>query len=80
MKPVLLMRHLEIIKIDHSRGSESQTTYGMMEKIIGQFKFMCVYKGAKLKNAREKPVFITKNVNLLCINGSACFLDFHNAE
>ena len=51
-----------IIQIDHSRGSISQITYGMMEKIIGQFKLMGVHKDAKLKDVKEKPVFIAKNV------------------
>ena len=61
-----MMRHFQIIQIDHSRGSISQTTYSMMQKLIGQFKLMGVHKDAKLKDAK-KTVFIAKNVNFLCV-------------
>ena len=62
-----MMRHFQIIQIDHSRGSISQTTYGMMQKLIGQFKLMGVHKDAKLKDAKKNPVFTAKNVNFLCV-------------
>ena len=57
-----MMRDLQIIQIDQSRGSIFQTTYSIMEKIIGQFKLMGVHKDTKLKDAKEKPAFIAKNV------------------